>query len=376
MGLIVTLAPTVGPTLGGHLTEWANWRWLFFINAPIGLLVLFGVWRWGDFDKGDPSLAKGFDWIGLGVMATFLMSMQYVLEEGSKNDWFQDDAILGLTVVAVTTGVAFVWRSLTYRQPIVELRAFGNRNFMVGVTMTFITGAALFGGTFLLPLFLGRIRGFSASQVGTAMAVSGVSMFLAGPIAGRLARKLDPRILMCGGFALVAGGMWQAHEVNTQWGFWEFASVQALRGVGVMIAMIASQQVTMSTLPPQMVKNASGLVNLSRNVGGAVGLAVLNTSLTTRTAAHLQELANALDPTRYGAYGMLSGLIERMQSLGAIDPEGAGRKAFFGMLQKQATTMAFGDAFALVAAAASVASIAALFARPAKAPAAPPADLH
>jgi DHA2 family multidrug resistance protein len=376
MGLIVTLAPTVGPTLGGHLTEWANWRWLFFINAPIGLLVLFGVWRWGDFDKGDPSLAKGFDWFGLIVMAVFLMSMQFVLEEGSKNDWFQDDGILLLAIVAVVTGAAFVWRSLTYRQPIVELRAFKNRNFMVGVTMTFVTGAALFGGTFLLPLFLGRVRGYSAAEVGTTMVVSGLSMFATGPIAGKLARKVDPRILMCGGFAMVAYGMWLGHELTDQWGFWQFASLQAFRGVGVMIAMIASQQVTMSTLPPHMVKNASGLVNLSRNVGGAVGLAVLNTALTTGTASHLQELASSVDAASVTAQNMLAGLVARMQGLGVADPDGAARKAFFGMLQKQATTQAFADAFTMVAAAAAFAAVAALFARPAKAAAPPPADMH
>ena len=137
MGLIVTLAPTVGPTLGGHLTEWLSWRWLFFINVGPGLIVLFLVGRYGAFDKGDPSLAKGFDWWGLALMATFLMSMQFVLEEGAKNDWFEDNLILMLTVVAAVAGPVFVWRSLTYRQPIVELRAFANRNFLVGVVMTF-----------------------------------------------------------------------------------------------------------------------------------------------------------------------------------------------------------------------------------------------
>ena len=274
MGLIVTLAPTVGPTLGGHLTEALSWHWLFFINAPIGALVFFMVWRWGGFDRGDRSLAKGFDWWGLGLMAAFLMSMQFVLEEGSRNDWFADDLILGLSIVAAVSGVAFIWRSLAYFRPIVELRAFQNRNFLIGVSMTFVSGASLFGGTFLLPLFLGRVREYSASEVGTTMIISGVSMFLTAPFAGRLARKVDPRILMVGGFGAVAWGMWLGHGVTAEWGFWEFAGLQAFRGVGVMVAMIASQTVTMSTLEPAMVPNASGLVNLSRNVGGAIGQAL------------------------------------------------------------------------------------------------------
>lgn len=364
IGLIVTLAPTIGPTLGGHLTEWLSWRWLFFINVAPGALSLFMVWRWGNFDKGDPSLAKGFDWWGLGLMAVFLMSLQFVLEEGSRNDWFADDQILMLAVTALITGPAFVWRSLSYHNPVVELRAFANRNFTVGVVMTFTVGAALFGGTFLLPLFLARVSGYSSAEVGTTMVVSGLAMFATGPFAGRLVRRLDPRVLMFGGFIMVAWGMWDAHAVTQEWGFWQFAGVQAVRGVGVMLAMIASQQVTMSTLPPHMVKNASGLVNLSRNVGGAFGLAFLNTTLTTQAAVHMGELTSRIDATNGGMQQMLAGMTRRFA--GSIDPEGAAMKAVWGLLQRQATTMAFGDAFALLAIACVFAAFVTLFSRPVK----------
>lgn len=375
MGLIVTLAPTVGPTLGGHLTEWLSWRWLFFINVPPGLLVLFLVGRYANFDKGDPSLTKGFDWWGLGLMAVFLMSLQFVLEEGSKNDWFSDDNILWLAVLAAITGPAFIGRSLTYYNPVVELRAFTNRNFMVGVVMTFTVGAALFGGTFLLPLFLSRVRDYSAAEVGTTMVVSGLAMFVTAPFAGRLVRKVDARILMFGGFMLCAWGMWDAHAVTSEWGFWEFAGVQAVRGAGVMMAMIAAQQVTMSTLPPHMVKNASGLVNLSRNVGGAFGLAFLNTSLTQNTASHMSELTWNISVTNGGMQAMLAGMQERFAS--SIDPAGAAMKAIQGMLTLQATTLAFGDAFAMLAVGCVFAAFVTLLSRPVKAAAGdPPVDAH
>ena len=376
IGLIVTLAPTVGPTLGGHLTEMLSWRWLFFINVPFGLLSFFLVWRYADFDKGDPSLSKGFDWLGLGLMAAFLMSMQFVLEEGSKNDWFADDQILLLAVVAGLCGPAFVWRSLVYYNPVVELRAFNNRNFLVGVIMTFTVGAALFGGTFLLPLFLARVRDYSPAEVGTTMVVSGLAMFLTGPFAGRLVRAVDLRILMFSGFMLCAWGMWDAHAVTTEWGFWEFAGVQALRGAGVMLAMIAAQQVTMSTLPPHMVKNASGLVNLFRNVGGAFGLAMLNTSLTTNTALHLSELTQAIPQTSVPMQEMLAGMAAMMS--GSIDPEGAAMKAVYGLLQRQAMTLAFGDAFAILALGCAACAFLTLLARPVKpgTGAPPPADVH
>ena len=375
MGLIVTLAPTVGPTLGGHLTEWLSWRWLFFINIVPGMLVLFLVGRYANFDKGDPSLSKGFDWWGLGLMAVFLMSLQFVLEEGSKNDWLQDNNILLLTVVAAIAGPAFVWRALSYYNPIVQLRAFANRNFMVGVVMTFTVGFALFGGTFLLPLFLARVRDYSSAEVGTTMVVSGLAMFATAPFAGRLVRAVDARILMFVGFMMAAWGMWDAHAVTNEWGFWEFAGVQAMRGSGVMIAMIASQQVTMSTLPPHMVKNASGLVNLFRNVGGAFGLAFLNTSLTTNTAAHMGELTSRISQTNTQVADMLTGISDRMG--GSINPEGAAMKAFYGMLNLQATTLAFGDAFAILAIGCALAAFVTLFARPVKAnSAAPPPDAH
>jgi len=199
--------------------------------------------------------------------------------------------------------------------------------------------------------------------------------FATGPFAGRLVRRLDARVLMFGGFMLVAWGMWDAHAVNQQWGFWEFAGVQALRGCGVMLAMIAAQQVTMSTLPLHMVKNASGLVNLSRNVGGAFGLAYLNTSLTTKTAIHMGELTSRIDQTSGQAAEMLAGLTQRFA--GSIDPEGAAMKAFYGMLQRQATTLAFGDAFAVLAIGCVFAAFVTLLSRPVRpVTGAPPSEVH
>ena len=260
-------------------------------------------------------------------------------------------------------------------ESIVSLSPFRDANFTLGILMTFVTGVSLFGGTFLLPMFLGQVRGYSAAEVGTTMVVSGLAMFATGPFAGRLVRKVDPRILMFTGFMLCAWGMWDARLVTAEWGFWEFAGVQAMRGVGVMIAMIASQQVTMSTLPPHMVKNASGLVNLSRNVGGAFGLAILNTSLTTNTALHMSELTQSITNTNAGMQGLLAALQERFA--GSLDPAGAAMKAVYGMLNLQATTLAFGDAFAMLAIGCAFAAFVTLMARPVKAgPNSPPVEAH
>jgi DHA2 family multidrug resistance protein len=366
-GLVVTLAPTIGPTLGGHLTEALGWRWLFFVNVPPGLLVIFLVGRYGDFDRGDPSLGKDVDWLGLGLMSAFLLTTQYVLEEGAKQNWFTDDLILGLSVVAVVTGVAFIWRQLTYRQPIVSLKPFADRNFALGFVMNFVSGAALFGGTFILPLFLGEVLRYSSAQVGTTMLVSGLTMFTIAPVAGRVVRALDARIPLVIGFGLCAYGMGLGARVTQDWGFWEFAGLQAFRGAGAMIAMIASSQLSVSTLPVSMMKDASGLLNLVRNVGGAVGMAVLAAVISHETAVHLGDISAAMNTASQGGQDMMDGLTAMMQQTGVTDPEGAGRKAVGMMMMRDAIVLGFGDAFFFLAACCAVAAALGLVAKPSQA---------
>ncbi|HEX5377791.1 MAG TPA: DHA2 family efflux MFS transporter permease subunit [Phenylobacterium sp.] len=376
VSLIATLAPTIGPTLGGHLTEWTSWRWLFFVNIPPGLLVIFLVGRFGDFDKGDPALSKGIDWFGLAMMTVFLLSTQYVLEEGSGEGWLKDDGILGLTVLAAVTGVIFIWRQLVYWQPIVSLRPLGNRNFVIGMVMVFVSGISLYGGTFILPLFLGQVLRYSAAEVGTTMLVSGLAMFLTAPIAGRFVRQMDPRIPMFVGFGLAAWGIGLGIRVNTNWSFPEFALMQAMRGVGVMIGMIASQQLAVSTLPVSQMKDASGLVNLMRNVGGAVGLAMVTTILSTNTATHYADLAAGVSQASAASQDMLAGLTTMLADSGAADPEGAGRKAFSMMIRREAAVLAFGDAFLFLAAGCAVAGVVSLLARPSRTPPPAPSGGH
>lgn len=363
-GLVVTLAPTVGPTLGGHLTEALSWRWLFFVNVAPGLLVMFLVGRYGDFDKGDPSLAKGIDWPGLIAMTIFLLSMQYVLEEGSSEGWFDDELILGLTVLSVISGVTFIWRQLSYWQPIVSLRPFTDRNFALGSLMNLVSGAGLFGGTFILPLFLGQVLQYTAAQVGTTMLVSGLVMFMMAPVSGRLVRAFGIRIPLVLGFGLAAYGMGLGTKVTADWGFWEFAVLQAFRGVGVMMAMIATSQLSVATIPPAMMKDASGLMNLIRNVGGAIGMALLATLMSDQTALHLTDLAAGVSLASPQAQDMLSGLTAMMEQRGVSDPEGAAYKALGMMMRREASVMGFADGFLFLAVACGAAGLVGIFANP------------
>jgi MFS transporter, DHA2 family, multidrug resistance protein len=376
VGLIVTLAPTIGPTLGGHITEALSWRWLFFINVPVGVLVVVLVGRFGDFDKPDPRLAKGIDWWGLALMSVFLLSRQYVLEEGAKNHWFEDDGILWLTVLACVTGAVFIWRQLSYRQPIVSLKPFADRNFTLGVTMTFVTGMSLFGGTFLLPLYLGQVRGFSSAEVGTTMLVSGLTMFLSAPLCGRIVRQMDARLAMLIGFTLVGWAISLGGRITDNWGFREFLTLQIVRGLGSMIAMVAAQMMTISTLPVTLMKDASGLINLIRNVAGAIGLAAIATILSRQTAAHYTDIASAVSTASPAGQGMMEGLTGMMGQGGMPDPEAGARKAFSMLIRRQAAVLSFGDAFMFLSAGCWFAAGLALFARPGAAMPTQPQGAH
>lgn len=364
VGLIVTLSGTIGPTLGGHITDLLNWRWLFFINIPVGVLVIFLVGRYANFDKGDPSLSKGIDWLGLALMTVFLLSLQYVLEEGPGDRWFDDPAILWLSVTAVVVGAAFVWRQLTYWQPIVSLKPFSDPNFSLGAAMTFVTGIGMFGGTFLLPIYLGRVRGYSSGEVGTTMLVTGLSMFLSAPVVGRIVGRVDARIALVGGFAMTGWAMQLAVHITDQWGFAEFFVLQAVRGVSMMVAMIAAQQLSVASLPLQLMKDASGLINLTRNVAGALGLAMLTTILGRQSAAHFLDLASAANMANANSAAMLTGLTEMLSATGMADPDAAARKAMSGLLHRQAMVLGFGDAFAALAISCWIAAFLGLFARP------------
>ena len=156
IGLIATLAPTIGPTIGGYLTEAFSWHWLFFINVIPGVAVAFAAFMLIDFDQPDFSLFKNFDWTGLALMAAFLGALEYVLEEGPRNDWLDDETIFAFAAVSAAAAVGFFWRAFTARQPIVDLRAFADRNFALGSMFSFVLGVGLYGLTYLYPLYLAQ----------------------------------------------------------------------------------------------------------------------------------------------------------------------------------------------------------------------------
>jgi DHA2 family multidrug resistance protein len=346
IGLVATLAPTIGPTVGGWLTDQLSWRWLFFINIVPGICVTTAAWALIDFDRPHWALFNKFDWLGLIAMAGFLGAMEYVLEDGPRYDWFQDDTIRLLGGLSLLSAVVFFVRAFTVEQPIVDLRAFDDRNFAIGSLLAALVGVGLYGLTLVYPLYLGRVRGYNALMIGETMFVSGVAMFLTAPLVGRLINKVDPRFMIVVGSLIFALGTWRMTVMTTDWDFWELFWPQVCRGVGMMTTMIPVQNVALGTLPLDRVKNAAGLFNLMRNLGGAIGLAGINTILNDRTDLHLARLHERLTWAHQPALERLDQMSQRMQ--GSSDAADMALMQLMQLTHQQGLVMAFADVFLLM----------------------------
>src|SRR5258708_18624128 len=318
IGLVATLAPTIGPTVGGFITDALSWHWLFFINIVAGIGITVGVLALCDFDQPNLKLLDRFDWWGLIFMAGFLGSLEYVLEEGAQYEWLQDTSVAVCATICTVSAIAFFWRVLTVEEPIVDIRAFTDRNFGIGCLISFCIGIGLYGLTYMYPRYLAEVRGYSALMIGETMFVSGISMFLTAPIVGRLMLRVDMRYIIAIGLVIFALGSWQMTWITRDYDFYELLVPQILRGIAMMVAMLPTNTIALGTLPPDRVKNASGLFNLTRNLGGAVGLAVINQVLNERTDLHIARLQERVTWGNATATETLNMFTPRLQ--GMADP--------------------------------------------------------
>jgi MFS transporter, DHA2 family, multidrug resistance protein len=347
IGLIATLAPTVGPTIGGYLTDLFSWHWLFLVNIIPGIFVTIGTWATIDFDKPNFSLIKTFDWAGLFLLAVFLGTLEYILEEGAADDWLNSDVIRNLIFICTISSSLFFWRMFTKANPLVDFHAFRNRNFTAGCIFSFTMGIGLYGLTYLYPVYLARIQNYSAMMIGETMFVTGVAMFLTAPIAGRLSMKVDPRIMIGGGFVGFAIGTWQAHYITADWGFWELLVPQILRGVSLMMCMVTVTNLALGDLSPMQLRGGSGLFNLTRNLGGAVGLALINTTMNQRFDLHLQRLHEDVNWNSATAESTLQGMAHVFSKLGS-NADTAALKQLSLLVRRQAFTLAIADIFLIL----------------------------
>jgi DHA2 family multidrug resistance protein len=310
-------------------------------------MVTIAAWMLIDFDHPDWSLLPRFDWAGLGAMAAFLGALEYALEEGPSKDWFESEPVTAAIAVSAIGAVLFFWRALTAHQPIVDLSAFRNRNFWTGCLLSGVLGVGLYGLTYIYPVYLAAVRGYTPLMIGETMFVTGVCQFLTAPVSGRLMTVIDPRKMIAIGFAGFALSTYIASGVTSDWDFWELFWPQVLRGVFLMLCMVPINNLALGTMPPAMMKNASGIFNLTRNLGGAVGLAIINTILDNRMDLHLLRLRDNVAWGRNVAEETLANLAAALGARGS-DAELAATKQIALIVRRQAEVMALADVFLVI----------------------------
>ncbi len=349
LGLIVTMAPTIGPVLGGYLTEAYNWEVLFLINIIPGVLVCILVYRYLDIDKPDWSLLQKIDFVGIALIAVFLGCMQFVLEEGVSKQWFEDPLIVALTIIAIISGIAMLIWELKNPHPIIDLYAFRNINFAIGCVYSFVLGVGLYTIIYLTPVYLASVKGLNSLQIGYYLMVVGLFQLLSAFIAGPLEKKIDLRWMLCLGFSLFALGSWMNGSLTSESGYWDFFWPQAIRGSALMLCFLPINTISLGRLPVEEVNNASGLYNLMRNLGGAIGLAVANTQMIYLTKANYALLRESVTATRYQAQEMLEGITAAMAQRNLPDPDLAALTQLTRLTLREAEVMTFNNLFQVIA---------------------------
>jgi DHA2 family multidrug resistance protein len=360
ISVILNMSSTLGPTIGGYLTDTFSWHWLFLVNIVPGVAVAVTVWLLIDIDKPELSLLRHFDVIGLVLMALFLGCLEYALEEGPRWDWLSDNTILAAVVVSSIASGFFFWRVLTYHQPIVDLRAFNNRNFALGSFYTFVVGTGMYGTTYLIPLFLAQVRGFSSLQIGETVVVTGLAQLAMSPVSPLLARKMDLRLMLSIGVGLFAVAMYLTAGLTNQAGFVELLVPQVLRGMALMMCYIPANLIALSSVPQDRLKNAAGLYNLTRDLGGAIALATIGTLMNNRLQFHWSRLIEDINPARPAVQHYLDLQAGRLDAHVPGDAGRAALKLLANLVQREALVLTYNDAIMLMGGA----FVAALFLMP------------
>jgi DHA2 family multidrug resistance protein len=350
VGSIASVAPTLGPIIGGWITDTLNWHWLFYVNLVPGLAITLLAPILVDIDKPDLSLLREADYPGIILIAICLGTLEYVLEEGTRWNWFDDGTIRTCAYIAGMSGILFVARSLTFARPVIDLRALTNRNFALGCLLSFATGIGIFSTIFLTPLFLGYVRGFSAWQIGLAIFSTGAASLIGVPIYIFLARQVDTRWLMMLGLASFGLSMWSYSFITHDWGADQLLIPQILRGLPQVFAVAPAVNLGLGSLPPERLKYASGLFNMMRNLGGAVGIALCGAILNARTNFHFVAIASNLTPANGAMTRLMGELAARYGAIpGSLQTgHAAATKRLWQLAYREASTLAYADAFLVI----------------------------
>jgi DHA2 family multidrug resistance protein len=347
IGTIASVAPTLGPVIGGYITDALNWHWLFYINLIPGLGVALLVAMFVKIDEADLSLLRNADYPGILLMAVGLGTLEYFLEEGTRWNWFSDSTITTCAWISGISLLAFIIRSMLVENPVVEFRALGNRNFAIGCFLSFVTGIGIFSTIYLTPLFLGYVRGYSAWQTGIAVFSTGVASVIGVPFYIFLAKRFDLRWIMMFGLACFGLAMWSFSFITSEWGADQLLLPQLIRGFPQVFCVAPAVTLGLGSLAPARLKYASGLFNMMRNLGGAVGIAVCGAVLNNRTNFHFLTLASNLTDANTPTRRVMTAASRRLgQTLGSpIAGHAAALRELWQLAYAQAQTLAYADAF-------------------------------
>jgi DHA2 family multidrug resistance protein len=361
--LSATFAPAIGPTIGGYLTENWGWQYIFYVNLVPGALMIGMLWFSLESSPMKLDMLRQGDWPGVITMAIGLSALQTVLEEGNKDDWFGSSFILWLSVTAAISLSLFLWIELTSKKPLLNLRLLFRRNFGFGILANFLLGTALYGSVYILPVYLSRIQGYNAEQIGMVLAWTGLPQLLLIPLVPRLMKRFDPRLVIGIGFALFAASnfmnIYMTPDYATDQLFWP----NVVRAVGQALVFAPLSAVATAGIEPENAGSASGLFNMMRNLGGAVGIAVLQTFLTKREQYHSNVLSQSVSLFEQATRTRIDQLTQYFLNHGFADRADASHRAVVAIgrvVQKQAFIMAFSDTFYLLGAALIIALVAAL----------------
>jgi MFS transporter, DHA2 family, multidrug resistance protein len=361
--LSATFAPAIGPTIGGYLTENWGWQYIFYVNLVPGALMVGMLWFSLERSPMKFELLRQGDWPGVITMAIGLSALQTVLEEGNKDDWFGSSFIVWLSVTAAIALSLFLWVELTSRKPLLNLRLLLRRNFGFGILANFLLGTALYGSVYILPVYLSRIQGYNAEQIGMVLAWTGLPQLLLIPMVPRLLKRFDPRFVIGVGFALFAASNFMNIDMTPDYATDQLFGPNVVRAVGQALVFAPLSAVATAGIEPVNAGSASGLFNMMRNLGGAVGIAVLQTFLTKREQYHSNVLSQSVSLFEQATRTRIDQLTQYFLNHGFADRAEASHWAVVAIgrvVQKQAFIMAFSDTFYLLGAALILALAAAL----------------
>jgi DHA2 family multidrug resistance protein len=346
----VVVAPVLGPVLGGFLTDNYTWRWVFYVNLPVGVAA-FLMLRSHVFDP--PYLrraASRIDYWGIGLLAVGIASLQIVLDKGQQDDWFSSDLIVGLSIVAVIGLAGFIWHALTAKNAVVNIRLFKEPTFAMGVAMITVQSVGLYGSLVLTPVLLQTLLGYPPLQAGFAMAPRGVGSLLVIPIVGMLINRLDPRRMLATGLLVNGLVMFWMSLLNLNAGYWDIFWPQILQGVGMGMLFVPLTTISMDRMAQRDMGHATSLFNLLRNIGGSAGIAFTETVLARDQQFHVNVLGAHVSSYAASTQSMLLGLRSAFVA-GGSDMFTAANRAYaavFGMVQKQAQLISFLHAYQLL----------------------------